>query len=164
MRGKYPCRVCMCNFAKVRFKCGVLSYVNPYCLVYKVKKLHTFEIIEKIIEWNVDKGNILQKCYFVVCTYLFHLHIFRKKRIKVFYMMEKNVNFWSNFYHHHAIFKPSPSSFLSLYRSTIVQWFKENSKLSTAYLSTNYSTGLKPEGHNFRCTVLKLYHSTRQRN
>ena len=70
--------------------------------------------------------------------YLFHLHIFRKKRIKVFYMMEKNVHFWSNFYHHHAILKPSPSSFLSLYRSTIVQ----NSKLSTAYLSTNYSTGL----------------------
>ena len=64
-----------------------------------------------------------------------YLHIFfisiffEKKKIKVFYMMEKNVNFWSNFYHHHAILKPSPSSFLSLYRSTIVQWFKENSKL-----------------------------------
>ena len=104
--------------------------LNPSCLVHKVKKLCTFKIIEKIIEWNVDKGNILQKCSFVVCTYIsFSSPYFSKKKIKVFYMMEKNVNFWSNFYHHHAILKPSPSSFLSLYRSTIVQWFKENAKL-----------------------------------
>ena len=56
--------------------------LNPNCLVHKVKKLCTFKIIEKIIEWNVDKGNIYYKNVplLYVLTYLFHLHIFRKKK------------------------------------------------------------------------------------
>lgn len=75
---------------------------------------------------------------------LFHLHNFRKKRIKVFYMMEKNVNFWSNFYHRHGILEPSPFSFLSLYRSTIAQCSNK--------ISTNYSTGLI--SHKQTCAVI----------
>ena len=75
---------------------------------------------------------------------LFHLHNFRKKRIKVFYMMEKNVNFWSNFYHRHGILEPSPFSFLSLYRSTIAQ--QCSNKISTR------STRLIP--HKQTCAVI----------
>ena len=107
--------------------------VNPNCLVHKMKKLFSKF---KIIEWNVDEGNVLQKCSFVVCTYLFHLHIFRKKRIKEFYMMEKmSIS--------GAIFITT-MLFLCLvhlfsFLCTVVQLYNGSKRISTNY---KYSTGL----------------------
>ena len=54
--------------------------LNPNCLVHKVKKLLS-KLLKKFIEWNVDKVNILQKCSFVVCTYIsFSSPYFSKKK------------------------------------------------------------------------------------